>query len=204
MVGTGSTPYLRNQLITMFNRQNSRYHISLVNAEDSSRTEIELSVGQGPDLLMLSPLTAVGYVQQGYLRDMEGIMEFIRFMLSEEAQKLCVADNMCYSMPIRLSTISYLIEQEQKKAEEPQNNADSWMSWQEDGLDAVQLRQLEELLEQAQPARFYVTETEDFFYEELAPYFSGTRSLTETLKVLDNRIQLYLDEKGGGQSSVSP
>lgn len=143
------------------------------------------------------------YVNQASEK-MEGIMEFIRFMLSEEAQKLCIADNECYSMPIRRSAISYLIEQEQKKKEDPQAHADGWMSWQEDGLDEEQLTVLEELLEQAQPAKFYITEVESFFSEELTPYFSGTRSLTDTLDVLDNRIQLYLDEKDLSQSSGSP
>ena len=380
-----SSDIFLNQIITRFNRQNSRYHISLLNEEDSSRTELEMSIGQGPDLMILPPLVAENYVQQGYLQNMEGVIEdpalflgaalesgringitygipyscsldfavfskdiagerqswtveemmqciresnagildwyfsqidainivmkyglcdngntayidwkkgeshlteqpfrdllefaaeyadtgeyeasdvfpmlqegyiagteihlwklgmldyaancfsgrasyigypnssgkkgiyvwadclyvnqasdkmegiteFVRFMLSEDAQKLCIAENESYSMPIRLSTISYLIEQEQKKAENPLTYADSWMNWQEDGLDEEQLRVLDELLEQAQPASFYVTEVEDFFYEELTPYFDGTRSLTDTLKVLDNRIQLYLDE----------
>lgn len=70
-------------------------------------------------------------------------------MLSEEAQKLCVAENFCYKMPVRLDTYSYLVELEQKKADEP--------------------------------------------------YFSGGRSLEETVEILDNRVQLYLNERGGEQ-----
>ncbi len=126
----------------------------------------------------------------------EGVKEFIQFMLSEEAQKLCIADNECFNLPVRLSAISYLVEWEQAKAKEPKSYAFDSISWQEDGLDERQLQVWEELLEQAQPAKFYVTELYGLLEEELEPYFLGERSLEETVKILDSRVQLYLDEKG--------
>ena len=36
---------------------------------------------------------------------------------------------------------------------------------------------------------------EDIPFEELQLYFQGQRSLEETVRILDNRVQLYLDEK---------
>ena len=102
-------------------------------------------------------------------------------------------------MPVRLSTIYGLVEQEQKRAEnaeEPLIYADGFVSWQEDGLDQEQLETLEELLAQAQPYKFYAMELEDILYEELEPYFSGERSLEEAVALLDNRVQVYLNERG--------
>lgn len=135
------------------------------------------------------------YVNQA-TEQMEGITEFFRFLLSEEAQRLCVADGECYQLPVRLSTISYLIEQEQTKAEKPGEYGTGSISWLEDGLDEGQLETLQELLDQARPYKFYAMEIEDILYEELTPYFQGARSVEETVAILDNRVQLYLDERG--------
>lgn len=127
----------------------------------------------------------------------DGVTEFIRFMLSEEAQRRCIAyGDFCYLLPVRLSTISYLIELEQEKADNPVSPADGYLAWQEDGLDEAQLQQLYELMEQAKPYKFHVTEIEDILYEELEPYFAGARSITDTVTILDNRVQLYLNERG--------
>lgn len=130
---------------------------------------------------------------------LEGIREFMQFMLTEEAQKLCVAENDCYYLPVRLSTIYDLAEQERKRAEaaeHPLIYEDGYVTWQEDGLDQEQLETLEELLGQAQPYKFYAMGLESILYEELEPYFTGVRSLEETVKILDNRVQVYLDERG--------
>ncbi len=130
---------------------------------------------------------------------LEGIREFMRFMLTKEAQNLCMADGNSFIMPIRLNTIFDLVEQERKKAEEalePLYYDDGYIVWQEDGLSQEQLGILEELLEQAQPYRFYAMELESILEEELEPYLSGDRSLEETVEILDNRVQVYLDERG--------
>ncbi|MDE6518366.1 MAG: hypothetical protein K2L18_11060, partial [Acetatifactor sp.] len=129
----------------------------------------------------------------------EGIREFMRFMLTEEAQKLCVANGDSFIMPVRLNTIFDLVEQDRKKAEEaksPQIYMDGFVAWQEDGLSQEQLATLEELLEQAQPYKFYAMELGSILEEELEPYFSGDRSLENTVEILDNRVQVYLNERG--------
>lgn len=128
----------------------------------------------------------------------EGVREFARFILSDEAQRLCVSDNFCFSLPVRLETFDYLVEREQKKAAAPEKYATDWMQWEEDGLDEEQLEALRRILTQARPYRSRVMAVEDIFREELEPYAQGARSLEETVRILDNRIQIYLNEKGGG------
>ncbi len=135
------------------------------------------------------------YVNQA-TEQLEGITEFFRFMLSDEAQKLCVADGMCYQIPVRLSTIAYLTEQEQAKAKNPGEYGIGPISWLEDGLNESQQQVLVELLDQATPYNFYALEIYDILYEELDPYFQGNRSLEEAVAILDSRVQVYLNEKG--------
>lgn len=129
---------------------------------------------------------------------LEGIREFMRFMLTEEAQKLCMEDGDSFILPVRLSTIFDLVEQERKKADEavePRIFEDGYIIWQEDGLSQEQFETLEEMLEQAQPYKFYAMELGSILEEELEPYFGGDRSLEKTVEILDNRVQVYLDER---------
>lgn len=138
------------------------------------------------------------YVNQS-TDSLEGIREFMRFMLTEESQSLCGTGGDTFIMPVRLSTVANLAEQERRRAQEtesPRFHEDGYLRWQEDGLDQEQLETLEELFEQAQPYTFYAMGIEDIIYEELEPYFTDARSLEETVKILDNRVQLYLDERG--------
>ncbi len=51
------------------------------------------------------------------------------------------------------------------------------------------------LLENAQPAKFYASAISGMVSEELAPYFAGDITAEEAAKKLDNRVQLYLDER---------
>ena len=148
------------------------------------------STGEGGIYAQVSCL----YLKQFSDRE-EGAAEFARFILSDEAQRLCVSDNFCYALPVRLETFDYLVEREQEKAADPIYTGTDWIKWQEDGLDEEQLELVRRILAQARPYRFKVAEVEDIFREELEPYAQGARSLEETVRILDNRIQLYLDER---------
>ena len=35
----------------------------------------------------------------------------------------------------------------------------------------------------------------DIVYEETAPFFEGKKTAKEVARIIDNRVQLYLDEK---------
>lgn len=128
----------------------------------------------------------------------EGAAEFARFILSDEAQRLHVTDRkFCDGLPVRLETFDYLIGLEREKAAAPGTmHSTDWGKWQEDGLDEEQLALIGRILTQAQPDRPKVAAVEDIIREELEPYAQGARSLEETVRILDNRIQIYLDERG--------
>ncbi len=130
---------------------------------------------------------------------LEGIRAFLQFMLTEEAQRLCLSGEMSFGLPVRLSTIFYLVEQDRKRAEAselPLIYGDGFVTWQEDGLSQEQFETLEKLLEQAQPGKFNALELESILYEELEPYFAGDRSLEKAVEALHSRVQMYLNETG--------
>lgn len=51
------------------------------------------------------------------------------------------------------------------------------------------------LIENSRPANWYALDIQDMLYEELAPYFDGQRSSKEVSEILNNRVQVYLDER---------
>ena len=51
------------------------------------------------------------------------------------------------------------------------------------------------LLENAQPAKFHVSAISGMVSEELAPYFAGDITAEQAAEKLDNRVQLYLNER---------
>ena len=56
---------------------------------------------------------------------------------------------------------------------------------------------IQELKEVLEDARFSTIRTQpilDIIYEEAGGYFSGTKEIDETIRVISNRVQLYLDE----------
>ena len=126
--------------------------------------------------------------------DQDGALQFLRFVQEEEAQRKCEV-NGGYAFPVRRSTISYLIGQEQKKKDKPVGAGDDVFFWEENGLDEEQLQQFYDMLERARPFPAELEELQEIVNEELEQYFSGNRPLEETLRILDSRVQLYLDER---------
>ena len=133
----------------------------------------------------------------------EGAEVFLRYLLSEETQRRLVEFSVDDFPPVvgeagvempklavRLSALERSIELGLEKG------PDSLVSnyW-HDGLTEEQAQWLRFLIENARPGIFYVKEIEDIIYEELEPYFQGQRTAEEAAKILDNRVQLYLDER---------
>ena len=51
------------------------------------------------------------------------------------------------------------------------------------------------MIDNALPGQYSVTPLEGIFREELAPYFEGQCSAETAAEKLNNRVQLYLDER---------
>ena len=126
----------------------------------------------------------------------EGVEEFLRYLLSDEVQgrihrEYTVGNLGLYpDLPIRLSALEESIEMARTRKERGEVGS-MWRP----ALTEEQAEMARFLIENARPGSWKVTEVESIIREELEPYFRGQRSLEETVKILDNRVQLYLDEQ---------
>ena len=119
----------------------------------------------------------------------EGVKEFINYLLSEEMLKEyleysptgIVTTFHLPALPIRLSTLEYSIKLLLD---------DSTSGFTEE--DAETARQI---LAHARPLEDDTKAIFSIIAEELSMYFAGNVSLEEVAKVMDNRVQLYLNEK---------
>lgn len=137
----------------------------------------------------------------------EGAAEFLRYLLSEQAQTIYVSHDAWKDMdgaggsaivyitsaqlPVNRAALEALMDKE--FGEKPE---DQWIGDQSRSLTVLekQREQFNFLLENARPA-FDLGELETILQEELAPYFDGTRTAQETAGTLNSRVQLYLDER---------
>ena len=126
----------------------------------------------------------------------EGAEEFLRFLLSKENQRLFLSDIIIGNVgtppqvPVRLSILEESIDLARERKEQGAVGNSFLPAMTQEQAQAARF-----LIENARPANWKVSEIEDFFYEELPPYFEGRRSLDETVEILDNRVQLFLDEQ---------
>ena len=101
-------------------------------------------------------------------------------------------------LPVNLETLEYLIECScnLKESEKRQHGLDGrGVTFKDENLSDEQIDALHGLLEDALPDKFYATEIYNMVSEELEPFFAGQRSMEEAVRILDNRVQLYLDEQ---------
>ncbi len=61
-------------------------------------------------------------------------------------------------------------------------------------LTNERIQELKEVLEDARFSSIRTQPILDIIYEEAGGYFSGTKEIDETIRVISNRVQLYLDE----------
>lgn len=143
----------------------------------------------------------------------EGTKEFLQYLISEEAQSKYVLYSMEEELsnagvqlfgynadfPVHLEAFRVLLD----KTQELDTGEFSVYSTRQDYdvryLPAPYTEEQEQwfyfLLENAQPAKFYVSALSGMVSEELAPYFAGDITAEEAAEKLDNRVQLYLNER---------
>lgn len=126
----------------------------------------------------------------------EGAKEFLRYLLSEEGQLLFMQNTMGGFSCRKDMTEQLLNEYQKGKADEGTYSSSKWGIYNEIvPLTDEQLEQLWALLDDAKPEPAVPSEIEDIVREELAPYFAGNCSAEEAAGKLDNRVQIYLDER---------
>ena len=70
-----------------------------------------------------------------------------------------------------------------------------WQGGESGGITEKQVEQVNFLLENARPNNWHVQEIKSILSEELAPYFAGDKTAEQAAEILNNRVQIYLDER---------
>lgn len=145
----------------------------------------------------------------------EGAKEFLRYLISEEVQSKYVlysaeeeARNAGMGVllsgykadfPVHLEAFRVLLDKTQELDTGEFSVYSTRMEYDVRYLPAPYTEEQEQwfyfLLENAQPAKFYVSAISGIVSEELAPYFAGDVTAEQAAEKLDNRVQLYLNER---------
>lgn len=129
----------------------------------------------------------------------EGAWQFLCFLLQEEVQEELGIQDMCFYFPVNRQAFheagSYWLEQHighvAQPAEDPEWEIES--EW----FTEEQLEDLNALFDKAVFFPWRTQEILSIIEEETALYFDGSKGLEETIAVIQNRVQLYLDEQAG-------
>lgn len=135
----------------------------------------------------------------------EGFEEFVHFLTSEKIQNeytsfrmnpFSSVDGYSVRLPLRLSALedNLLLETKEKSNPDRKQTA-TGLVYYEDALNEEQVRQFRRLVNKAYPDRWFASELINILFEELQPYFDGVKTAEEAAGALDNRVQLYLDER---------
>ncbi|MDE6674785.1 MAG: hypothetical protein K2K19_08240, partial [Acetatifactor sp.] len=135
----------------------------------------------------------------------KGAMEFLRYLISDQAQTVYVNHDIMKDLhsaggflaatdaqfPVNRVTLENLMTKE--LGEKPD---DQWIeeAYRSSTYAGIQREQYTFLVENAQPPLDLGGLTA-IVQEELAPFFDGSRTAQEAARILDSRVQLYLDEK---------
>ena len=137
----------------------------------------------------------------------EGAKEFLRYLLSEEAQRQYIGYDAYEHVgvwgyqpqfPVHMGAYEALMEEamESKVVEHEDDYLAYGIEYNNTAYTKEQVDKFYFLLEHAQPGRHNVMRIRSIIYEELAPYFAGDITAEQAAQILDNRVQLYLDERG--------
>ncbi|MBR3824459.1 MAG: extracellular solute-binding protein [Lachnospiraceae bacterium] len=141
----------------------------------------------------------------------KGAVEFLKYLLSEQAQTKYATHDFLKDVsnsggfftgtpayfPVNKAAMETLIRQEQKKDKQNGYMAnDGTFVYLIPPYTEEQLEGFRSMIENAKPKSRNISKIQGMVYEELEPYFRGSISAEEAAEKLDNRCQLFLDERG--------
>lgn len=122
----------------------------------------------------------------------DGAWEFVRFLLSEDAQEK-LTETLDGYMPVKRSVFEALMEKEM--AEGPADNlAKEGMVFQ-GSLTRERVDEIEAFLESARALPYRTEPILELIQEESREYFNGSKSIEQVADSIENRVQMYLNEQ---------
>lgn len=129
----------------------------------------------------------------------EGAVAFIRFLLSQEAQRQ-MAKKTCemhlYYLPVDSEALEYAFRyaKELSDKKEPSYASVNGFEFMEGPVSEESWTQIQRAIMSASPQKTYPDAVMNIVYEEAGAYFAGARTAKETCDIMQERIQLYLNE----------
>lgn len=134
----------------------------------------------------------------------EGAIAFLKYLLAEEtqdelAQKACVLGMGSSGFPARAEALEqmFLYAEDEQEASPYMHNPASFGGFEyiNEPLGAESTEKLRELLLNARPAPEAAGIVGSILSEETPAYFSGQKTAQEVCGIMQNKVQLYLDER---------
>lgn len=133
----------------------------------------------------------------------EGAVAFIQYLLTEECQNRIAKDASTYGVsgfPVSQTALENMFVYAEEQAKETDSDFSyvaSFMGFEyiSQPLGAKSLEKMRNLLQGAGPETDRAGDISDIIKEETPAYFSGSKSAKEVCDILQNRVQLYLDER---------
>lgn len=122
----------------------------------------------------------------------DGAWEFVKFLLSEEAQEK-LAETMLSYMPVKKSVFKSLLEKEIENG--PADNLMKERMIFEPPLTRERADEIEAFLESARALPYKTAPILEIIQEESVEYFNGNKSIGQVADIIENRVQTYLDEQ---------
>ena len=138
-------------------------------------------------------LQTVSYYVNASSPHQEGALDFLAFLLSDEQQRTMAADG---GFPVTQELLETLWEEAKKEPlDENQSYVQNGISYSPrpvtDREEEIFWGMLDNLVYYDWQNDIY-----DIVWDEALPYFSGDKSAQEAARIIDSRVQLYLDENG--------
>lgn len=144
----------------------------------------------------------------------EGAKEFLRYLLSEEEQVLYAGydsyaemeresdgtssqiftGNRC-RFPVNRAALDVIVEKKKEEDKSLYVSDEDGNFHKKEPIDEEQIKQFYYIVENAHPANVKASALYDILDEELTPYFAGDVSAKEAAEHLQNRVQLYMNER---------
>lgn len=122
--------------------------------------------------------------------NMDGAWEFVKFLLSEEAQEK-LAETALSSMPVKKSVFEKLMDKEIANGPTEIGMKKAF----EGPITRERADEIEAFLESARVLPYKTEPILEIIREESRDYFNDSKSIEQVVSIIENRVQLYLDEQ---------
>lgn len=162
---------------------------------ESAFKEVPSYIGYPTDEGGQHTLLCYSYAINNASKHKEGALDFLNFLLSDEQQRLSFKEG--EGFPVRNSILTKVWDEALQEPYKEDENAIGYSKF-DIYYEPREMKKEEETIfwEMLNNPlyEYYCNPIRDIVEEETKPFFDGDKTAEEVAKIIDNRVQLYLDE----------